>query len=81
MVPILLLIALVTAVFVGFNIGGSSTGVAWGSSVGARIVSKTTAAALMTFLSSLVAGRLDETFFIHSAARSSHRQYSLSKRV
>jgi PiT family inorganic phosphate transporter len=49
MVSTLLLIALIAAVFVGFNIGGSSTGVAWGPSVGARIVSKTAAAALMTF--------------------------------
>ncbi|QZY00721.1 inorganic phosphate transporter [Halobaculum rubrum] len=49
MVSVLLLIALLAAVFVGFNIGGSSTGVAWGPPVGARIVSKTAAAALMTF--------------------------------
>jgi len=49
MVSLLFLIALVAAVFVGFNIGGSSTGVAWGPPVGARITSKTAAAALMTF--------------------------------
>jgi len=36
------------AVFVGFNIGGSSTGVAFGPSVGSRLVRKTTAAALFT---------------------------------
>lgn len=49
MVSILLLVALAAAVFVGFNIGGSSTGVAWGPPVGARIINKTAAAALMTF--------------------------------
>lgn len=49
MLSLLLLIALVAAVFVGFNIGGSSTGVAWGPPVGARITDKTAAAALMTF--------------------------------
>jgi len=49
MVSLLLVVALVAAVFVGFNIGGSSTGVAWGPPVGARITSKTGAAALMTF--------------------------------
>lgn len=49
MVSLLLLVALVAAVFVGFNIGGSSTGVAWGPPVGARIINKTAAAALMTF--------------------------------
>ncbi|MFA9517300.1 anion permease [Halopenitus sp. H-Gu1] len=49
MVSILFLIGLLAAVFVGFNIGGSSTGVAWGPSVGAKVVNKTAAAALMTF--------------------------------
>lgn len=49
MVSILFLIALVAAIFVGFNIGGSSTGVAWGPPVGAGITNKTAAAALMTF--------------------------------
>ncbi|QSG13376.1 Phosphate/sulfate permease [Halapricum desulfuricans] len=49
MVSILLLVALAAAVFVGFNIGGSSTGVAWGPPVGAKIINKTAAAALMTF--------------------------------
>lgn len=49
MVSLLLVVALVAAVFVGFNIGGSSTGVAWGPPVGARITNKTAAAALMTF--------------------------------
>jgi Phosphate/sulphate permeases len=49
MVSALLLIALGAGVFVGFNIGGSSTGVAWGPPVGAQLVNKTAAAALMTF--------------------------------
>jgi len=44
----LLLVAVAAAVFVGFNVGGSSTGVAWGPSVGAGVTRKTTAAALMT---------------------------------
>ncbi|MDH5020300.1 inorganic phosphate transporter [Halobacterium rubrum] len=60
MVSLLLLVALVAAVFVGFNIGGSSTGVAWGPPVGANIMSKTGAAALMTgfvFLGGWTVGR------------------------
>ncbi|MFB6201455.1 MAG: anion permease [Halorhabdus sp.] len=48
MLSILLLVGLSTAGFVGFNIGGSSTGVAWGPSVGANVISKTAAAGLMT---------------------------------
>ena len=48
MVEVLLLIGLLVAGFVGFNIGGSSTGVAFGPAVGSGIVTKTTAAALMT---------------------------------
>jgi len=48
MVEVLLLVGLVVAVFVGFNIGGSSTGVAFGPAVGSDAVSKTVAAALMT---------------------------------
>ena len=49
MVETILLIGIVASIFVGFNIGGSSTGIAWGPSVGAGIVTKTTAAAVMTF--------------------------------
>ena len=49
MVATLLAIGIVASIFVGFNIGGSSTGIAWGPPVGAGIVKKTTAAALMTF--------------------------------
>ncbi|MFC7044010.1 anion permease [Halobacteriaceae archaeon GCM10025711] len=48
MVSILLGVGLLVAVFVGFNIGGSSTGVAFGPAVGSRIVTKLAAAGLMT---------------------------------
>jgi PiT family inorganic phosphate transporter len=49
MISILFVIGVLAAVFVGFNIGGSSTGVAWGPSVGAKVINKTAAATLMTF--------------------------------
>ncbi len=48
MVEPLLVVGLAVAVFVGFNIGGSSTGVAFGPAVGSGTVSKLAAAALMT---------------------------------
>ena len=48
MVEVLFLIGILVAIFVGFNIGGSSTGVAFGPAVGAGTVSKLGAAALMT---------------------------------
>ncbi|WEL18392.1 Phosphate/sulfate permease [Halorhabdus sp. SVX81] len=60
MISLLLFVGLAAAGFVGFNIGGSSTGVAWGPSVGANVVSKTGAAALMTgfvFLGGWTVGR------------------------
>lgn len=44
-----LLVGIAVSVFVGFNIGGSSTGIAWGPPVGAGIISKFFAARLMTF--------------------------------
>jgi PiT family inorganic phosphate transporter len=47
-VELLLLVGLGVAVFVGFNIGGSSTGVAFGPAVGSDVVSKLAAAGLMT---------------------------------
>lgn len=47
MEPLLVFVVL-AAVFVGINIGGSSTGVAFGPSVGARLLSKPKAAALMS---------------------------------
>ncbi|MFB6087710.1 MAG: anion permease, partial [Haloarculaceae archaeon] len=48
MVEFLLLVGIAVAAFVGFNIGGSSTGVAFGPAVGSDTISKTGAAALMT---------------------------------
>jgi phosphate/sulfate permease len=44
----LLVIGLVVAAFVGYNIGGSSTGVAFGPAVGSRVVGKALAAGLFT---------------------------------
>ncbi|MXV60901.1 inorganic phosphate transporter [Natronorubrum sp. JWXQ-INN-674] len=49
MVETVLLVGIVASVFVGFNIGGSSTGIAWGPAVGAGLLSKVAAAGLMTF--------------------------------
>jgi len=49
MVETLLLSGVIASIFVGFNIGGSSTGIAWGPPVGAGIITKTAAAGLMTF--------------------------------
>ncbi|PSQ08683.1 inorganic phosphate transporter [Halobacteriales archaeon QS_5_70_15] len=48
MISPLLAVGILVAVFVGFNIGGSSTGVAFGPAVGSNTVSKFGAAALMT---------------------------------
>jgi len=48
MVGVLLAVGILVAAFVGFNIGGSSTGVAFGPAVGAGTISKLGAAALMT---------------------------------
>ncbi|WP_335999850.1 inorganic phosphate transporter [Halorientalis halophila] len=48
MVSTLVLVGIAVAAFVGYNIGGSSTGVAFGPAVGSRIVRKTTAAGLFT---------------------------------
>ncbi|QKQ98316.1 inorganic phosphate transporter [Candidatus Nanohaloarchaea archaeon] len=59
-VSILIVLAILAAVFVGINIGGSSTGVAFGPSVGSKLVSKTAAAGLMTvfaFLGGWTVGR------------------------
>ncbi|TYL37120.1 inorganic phosphate transporter [Natronococcus pandeyae] len=49
MVETILLVGIVASIFVGFNIGGSSTGIAWGPAVGAGLLSKVAAAGLMTF--------------------------------
>ncbi|WP_128476894.1 inorganic phosphate transporter [Halorussus pelagicus] len=46
---LLLLLGVVVAIFVGFNIGGSNTGVAFGPAVGSGTVSKLGAGALMSF--------------------------------
>ena len=48
MVGVLFAVGIAVAVFVGFNIGGSSTGVAFGPAVGSNTVSKFGAAILMT---------------------------------
>jgi len=48
MVDVLLVLGVLVAIFVGFNIGGSSTGVAFGPAVGSNTISKLSAAALMT---------------------------------
>ncbi|WP_327052162.1 inorganic phosphate transporter [Halomicrococcus gelatinilyticus] len=48
MVSALLVVGLFVAAFVGYNIGGSSTGVAFGPAVGSRIVGKVSAATLFT---------------------------------
>jgi len=53
MADLLIAIGVLVAVFVGFNIGGSSTGVAFGPAVGSRIVGKATAAALFTLFALL----------------------------
>ena len=48
MVSVLLGLGLLVAAFVGYNIGGSSTGVAFGPAVGSRITGKAVAAGLFT---------------------------------
>lgn len=53
MLSLLLAVGLLVAVFVGFNIGGSSTGVAFGPAVGSGVMSKLTAAGLMTIFALL----------------------------
>jgi len=57
---LILLLGLLAAAFVGINIGGSSTGVAFGPSVGSNLVSNPGAAALMpvfAFLGGWTVGR------------------------
>ena len=49
MISTVLAVGIVASLFVGFNIGGSSTGIAWGPAVGAGLIRKATAAAVMTF--------------------------------
>ncbi|MFC7198021.1 inorganic phosphate transporter [Halospeciosus flavus] len=60
MVSLLVIVGLLVAAFVGFNIGGSSTGVAFGPAVGSRLVRKATAATLFSvfaFLGAWTVGR------------------------
>ncbi|NIC00910.1 inorganic phosphate transporter [Halobacterium sp. R2-5] len=60
MVALLTILGVAVAVFVGFNIGGSSTGVAFGPAVGSRLVRKPTAATLFLvfgFLGAWTVGR------------------------
>jgi len=60
MVSLLTAAGIAVAVFVGFNIGGSSTGVAFGPAVGSRLLRKATAAALFVgfgFLGAWTVGR------------------------
>jgi len=47
MVELLLVVGVLVSMFVAYNIGGSTTGPAFGPAVGADAISKTTAAALM----------------------------------
>ncbi|WP_132057415.1 inorganic phosphate transporter [Halorussus amylolyticus] len=47
MVDVLLIVGVVVAMFVAYNIGGATTGPAFGPAVGADAISKTAAAALM----------------------------------
>ena len=48
MVELLLVVGVAVAAFVGYNIGGATTGPAFGPAVGANVISKAGAAALMT---------------------------------
>jgi PiT family inorganic phosphate transporter len=48
MVEVFLLVGVAVALFVGFNIGGATTGPAFGPAVGADAISKTLAAAMMS---------------------------------
>ena len=60
MVSLLVVAGLLVAAFVGFNIGGSSTGVAFGPAVGSKVVRKATAATLFAafaFLGAWTVGR------------------------
>ncbi|WP_299332128.1 inorganic phosphate transporter, partial [Haloplanus sp.] len=60
MAELLIFLGVLVAVFVGYNIGGSSTGVAFGPAVGSRAVRKVTAGALFTmfaFLGAWTIGR------------------------
>jgi PiT family inorganic phosphate transporter len=60
MLSLLLLVGLLVAAFVGYNVGGATTGVAFGPAVGAGVLSKLGAGALMAacfFLGGWTVGR------------------------
>ncbi|WP_424013297.1 inorganic phosphate transporter [Halorubrum xinjiangense] len=60
MVEILLLVGVAVAAFVGYNIGGATTGPAFGPAVGADVISKAGAAALMSVFFFVGAGTLGQ---------------------
>ena len=60
MVEILLLVGVAVAAFVGYNIGGATTGPAFGPAVGADVLSKSGAAALMAIFFFIGAGTLGQ---------------------
>ena len=60
MVEILLLVGIAVAAFVGYNIGGATTGPAFGPAVGANVLSKAGAAALMSAFFFIGAGTLGQ---------------------
>ena len=60
MVEILLLVGVAVAAFVGYNIGGATTGPAFGPAVGADVLSKSGAAALMSIFFFVGAGTLGQ---------------------
>jgi len=60
MVEILLFVGVAVAAFVGYNIGGATTGPAFGPAVGADVLSKAGAAALMSVFFFIGAGTLGQ---------------------
>ncbi|TKX80677.1 inorganic phosphate transporter [Halorubrum sp. SD626R] len=60
MVEALLLVGFVVAAFVGYNIGGATTGPAFGPAVGSGVLSKSGAAALMSVFFFVGAGTLGQ---------------------
>ncbi|QAU13939.1 inorganic phosphate transporter [Halorubrum sp. BOL3-1] len=60
MIEALLLVGVTVAAFVGYNIGGATTGPAFGPAVGADVLSKSGAAALMSVFFFIGAGTLGQ---------------------
>lgn len=58
MVEVLLIVGIAVAVFVGINIGGSSTGVAFGPAVGSNVTTKSIAALLMSVFALIGGGTI-----------------------